>query len=486
MISKADDAWFEMFATARDQALLKQQSGQSARGRKNTNPVLHYTLSWAVGENPTPEHMRETAVSSLKAMGLEAHQAVMAAHSDKQHLHVHIVVNTIHPETGMTAPLKYTKERLSRWAEAYEREHGIHCEQRIINNKERQRTEQNGIRHVSAAEMMRLMPDVANEARKSEPQACGAAPRPVKQRSPHRRRHLAKTDIILRMKRYRAEVDHRHMVERDGAWARHRQEFAELVTTTKQATSVAQQYVEQKYKPYWRELYAAQRKEARSVEKGCNHIFERAVYVFVNSERLGNGRPLSLRRKIQLICSPTKLMNAVGRMHARERKTLAQVEKAETAQRLDRVWTHHQPRFDAMRARQSAERQAQRLDQAYRARTGISFLRARNELILERKHGRPPRTAANAPANENDQAYVARTRADIDAFYKRHRLPGVQRLDQPAATPAPQSSPRSKARGTFTAAASPTCNAHGSADQIKRQMEEWRQRNLGRDYGREM
>ncbi|MCK9910420.1 relaxase/mobilization nuclease domain-containing protein, partial [Microbacteriaceae bacterium K1510] len=113
--------------TARDQAALKEQSGQSARGRKNTKPVLHYTLSWAIGENPSPEHMRETALSSLKALGLDQHQAVMAAHSDKEHLHVHIVVNTIHPETGLTAPLKYTKERLSRWAEAYEREYGIHC-----------------------------------------------------------------------------------------------------------------------------------------------------------------------------------------------------------------------------------------------------------------------------------------------------------------------------------------------------------------------
>lgn len=34
--------------------------------------------------------MRETALSSLKALGLDAHQAVLAAHSDKHHLHVHM------------------------------------------------------------------------------------------------------------------------------------------------------------------------------------------------------------------------------------------------------------------------------------------------------------------------------------------------------------------------------------------------------------
>ena len=138
LISKADDAWFEMFAVVRDQAMLKQQAGRDARGRKNTKPVMHYSLSWADTETPSPEHMKETALASLKALGLEGHQAVMAAHGDKQHLHVHIVVNTIHPETGLTAPLKYTKERLSRWAEAYEREHGIHCQERIRNNAERE------------------------------------------------------------------------------------------------------------------------------------------------------------------------------------------------------------------------------------------------------------------------------------------------------------------------------------------------------------
>ena len=143
LISDPDHAWYEMFAVVRDQTALKKHAGRSAGGRKNTKPVLHYSLSWALDENPSPEHMRETARSSLKALGLEEHQAVLAAHSDKDHLHVHIVVNTIHPESGMTATLKYSKEKLSRWAEAYEREHGIYCQERIRNNAMR--------REVSAA-----------------------------------------------------------------------------------------------------------------------------------------------------------------------------------------------------------------------------------------------------------------------------------------------------------------------------------------------
>ncbi|MCZ7593663.1 MAG: relaxase/mobilization nuclease domain-containing protein [Hyphomicrobium sp.] len=104
IFSHPDDAWFEMFSVARDQALIKELAGKDARGRKNTRPVLHYTLSWAASDNPSPEHMRETALSSLKALDLLGHQVLMAAHSDKEHLHVHIVVNSIHPDTGLTAP----------------------------------------------------------------------------------------------------------------------------------------------------------------------------------------------------------------------------------------------------------------------------------------------------------------------------------------------------------------------------------------------
>lgn len=167
LVSGPEDAWFEMFATAKDQAALKAHAGLDARGRKNTHPVLHYTLSWAHGEQPSEAHMKETALSSLKAMGLSEHQAVIAAHSDKQHLHLHVVVNTVHPYTGRTADLKFTKLEFSRWAEAYERAHGIHCEQRIHNNEDRQ-----------ALKVLRA----AEKQAGSEPSAYV----PVGDRSPHR------------------------------------------------------------------------------------------------------------------------------------------------------------------------------------------------------------------------------------------------------------------------------------------------------------
>lgn len=104
----------------------------------------------------------------------------------------------------------------------------------------------------------------------------------------------------------------RHLSERAVTWARQRQEFAELVATTRQATDNARSHVNDQYRRRWRQLYAAQRKEARHVARHDTHIFERAVYVFVNSERLGNGRPLPMKRKVQLILSQRKLDDALA------------------------------------------------------------------------------------------------------------------------------------------------------------------------------
>ena len=58
-------------------------------------------------------------------------------HDDTDKAHVHIIVNRVHPDHGKAAKLSKTRLTLSKWAEAYEKAHGIHCHRRIENNKRR-------------------------------------------------------------------------------------------------------------------------------------------------------------------------------------------------------------------------------------------------------------------------------------------------------------------------------------------------------------
>ena len=137
--SRGDRAAAVMAATAEAAPELKRMAGGSAVGRKLEKPVCHYSLNWAPDEEPDRQEMSRAVDESLKALGLEKHQALIVAHNDKAHRHVHVIVNRVDLETGKAAAVGRSKLRLSKWAEGYEQEQGrIRCERRELNNYLRQ------------------------------------------------------------------------------------------------------------------------------------------------------------------------------------------------------------------------------------------------------------------------------------------------------------------------------------------------------------
>ena len=127
-----------MAATAKAAPDLKRLAGATRGGRKLAKPVLHYSLSWAQDETPDRREMSRAVDGSLEALGLEGHEALIVAHDDTRHPHVHVVANRVDPETGKAAKLGNSKLRLSRWAEGYERDQGrIRVERRVKNNERR-------------------------------------------------------------------------------------------------------------------------------------------------------------------------------------------------------------------------------------------------------------------------------------------------------------------------------------------------------------
>lgn len=137
-----DRAWRMMADTALSQAELKAAAGEKATGRKLTKPVYAYSLAWHPEQRVDKDHMLSTALDSLKAQGLEGYQAIILEHSDEPHQHVHVLVNRVHPETGKAATLSNNTLKLSKWAEAYEKQHGkIYCNKRVENNQKREQGE---------------------------------------------------------------------------------------------------------------------------------------------------------------------------------------------------------------------------------------------------------------------------------------------------------------------------------------------------------
>jgi hypothetical protein len=129
----------EMLWTARAAELLKQEAGIRAGGRSTENPVKHFSLNWSPEDNPTREHMIETAEDFLRHMKWHEHQALLVAHDDKEHAHVHVMLNAVHPETGLRLNEDFEHKRAQAWALEYEQTHGrIYCEQRLLDPEARE------------------------------------------------------------------------------------------------------------------------------------------------------------------------------------------------------------------------------------------------------------------------------------------------------------------------------------------------------------
>jgi len=140
-VNDPDLAWRIMAATAMDQGRLKAEAGVKNTGRKSDKHVLHLTLNWHPDQKPSREDMLEAADGALKSLGASKHQALIVQHTDEAHPHLHLVVNRVSPIDGRHLSSSKEKLKLSAWAQGYEEKTGIVCENRVVNNAQRQRGE---------------------------------------------------------------------------------------------------------------------------------------------------------------------------------------------------------------------------------------------------------------------------------------------------------------------------------------------------------
>lgn len=63
------------------------------------DPINHYVLSWPQGEQPTPTQIEAAVDLLLDTMGLTGHQALYGLHVDTDNVHLHLMVNRVHPIT---------------------------------------------------------------------------------------------------------------------------------------------------------------------------------------------------------------------------------------------------------------------------------------------------------------------------------------------------------------------------------------------------
>ncbi|QQA45103.1 relaxase/mobilization nuclease domain-containing protein [Pelagovum pacificum] len=124
-----------MIDTATHADALKRAAGVKV-GKAIDKPVYHYSLAWHPSEAPSMADQVQAARDTLKALGMADRQALIVAHNDTDHPHVHVVVNRVCAETGRAASTGNDRLKLSNWALAYRRQQGMEhlCPARASND----------------------------------------------------------------------------------------------------------------------------------------------------------------------------------------------------------------------------------------------------------------------------------------------------------------------------------------------------------------
>lgn len=65
-----------------------------------TQPGYHVALSFDPGDAVDRATMERVADRTIAALGLTGHQALIVCHRDRDHPHMHLLINRVHPETG--------------------------------------------------------------------------------------------------------------------------------------------------------------------------------------------------------------------------------------------------------------------------------------------------------------------------------------------------------------------------------------------------
>lgn len=102
----------------------EEMQAVAAHNDRVKDPVYHYILSWPEKERPSTENIFKAARHTLKALGLEEHQYIIAIHANTDNLHAHIGANRVHPDSFKSAALNFAHATLHKAAREAEIEFG--------------------------------------------------------------------------------------------------------------------------------------------------------------------------------------------------------------------------------------------------------------------------------------------------------------------------------------------------------------------------
>jgi hypothetical protein len=120
-----------------DTAIAEIRATQEMNLRSKADPNYHLVVSFAEGEKPDLDVLKDIEQEFAKALGLEDHQRVVGTHINTENFHMHIQFNLVHPETfRMHTPFR-DFQILQETAAELEKKHGLQVVQGRGKDNER-------------------------------------------------------------------------------------------------------------------------------------------------------------------------------------------------------------------------------------------------------------------------------------------------------------------------------------------------------------
>ena len=112
-------------STDAELALKEILATQAMNKRARGDRTYHLVISFPPGERPTLAQLEDIERVLVERIGLRGHQRLSATHLDTGHLHRHVAINKIHPESFRSVEPYYDKRRLMQACVELEAKHGL-------------------------------------------------------------------------------------------------------------------------------------------------------------------------------------------------------------------------------------------------------------------------------------------------------------------------------------------------------------------------
>ncbi len=316
----------------------------------------------------TREEMLAAAEASIKAIGGEDRQALIVAHNDEPHPHVHVILNRVSPTDGRMLGTSNDRLKLSEWALAYRQARGEadkYCPNRAKNIEARKKGE-----YVRASsETPRSL-----EAHLSKARAANDNDAAVKERD----RLRAQSAELVQRGRDMAAV---HKSQWKALSESYQSKKTALLSSARAAKERAVQAVKDQFRPSWVELYRRHGFEAKafqSREGSLGGKIGNALKAIASRGALDAGSSRGfLSDAFNFIRSRKAREDALAKLHAAEVRKLKAEQNRECRTAAGLALARAQLQLSAQRRSFAAERTAlivrqkadrQEISEAWKAR----------------------------------------------------------------------------------------------------------------------